>query len=197
MWETWFQSLAWEDPLEKNTGYPVQYSGLENSVDCTVHGITKSQTQLSDFHYFHFAWNAPLVSLILLRRSLVFPILLFFSISLHWSLRKASLPLLAILWNTAFRWVYVFFSPLPLASLLFTAICKASSDSHFAFLHFSWGWSWSPSPVQCHKPLSIVLQTLCLSDLIPWIYSSSLLYNMRDLIEVIEWPTGFPYFLYF
>ena len=29
-----------------------------------------------------------------------------------------------------------------LASRLFTAICKASSDSHFAFLHFfSWGWS--------------------------------------------------------
>ena len=27
------------------------------------------------------------------------------------------------------------FSPLPLASLLFSAICKASSDNHFAFLH--------------------------------------------------------------
>ena len=27
-------------------------------------------------------------------------------------------------------------SPLPLASLLFSAICKASSDKHFAFLHF-------------------------------------------------------------
>jgi len=32
---------------------------------------------------------------------------------------------------------YIFpFSPLPLASLLFSAICKASSDSHFAFFHF-------------------------------------------------------------
>ena len=31
-----------------------------------------------------------------------------------------------------FRWVYLSFSPLPLASRLFTAICKASSDSHFA-----------------------------------------------------------------
>ena len=38
-----------------------------------------------------FAWNVPLVSLIFLKRSLVFPILLFFSISLHWSLRKAFL----------------------------------------------------------------------------------------------------------
>ena len=32
-------------------GYPLQYSGLENSVDCIVHGFTKSQTQLSDFHF--------------------------------------------------------------------------------------------------------------------------------------------------
>ena len=32
------------------------------------------------------------------------------------------------------KWVYLSFSPLPFTSLLFTAICKASSDSHFAFL---------------------------------------------------------------
>ena len=31
-------------------GHPVHYSGLENSIDCTVHGVIKSQTQLSDFH---------------------------------------------------------------------------------------------------------------------------------------------------
>ena len=34
-----------------------------------------------------------------------------------------------------------FISPLPFASILFTAICKASSDNNFAFMHFSWGWS--------------------------------------------------------
>ena len=34
------------------------------------------------------------------------------------------------------KWVYLCFYPLLFASLLFTAICKASSDSHFAFLHF-------------------------------------------------------------
>ena len=31
-------------------GYPLQYSGLENSMDCTVHVVEKSQIQLSDFH---------------------------------------------------------------------------------------------------------------------------------------------------
>ena len=82
-----------------------------------------------------FSWNVPLLSLIFLKRSLVFPILLFSSISLHQSLRKAFLYLLAILWNSAFRWVYLSFSPLSFASLLFTAICKGSSENHFAFLH--------------------------------------------------------------
>ena len=77
-----------------------------------------------------------MVSLIFLKRSLVFPILLFSSISLHWLLKKAFLALLAILWNSAFRCLYLSFSPLLFASLLFTAICKASPDSHFAFLHF-------------------------------------------------------------
>ena len=32
-------------------GYPLQYSGLENSMDCIVHGITKSWTWLSHFHF--------------------------------------------------------------------------------------------------------------------------------------------------
>ena len=35
-----------------------------------------------------------------------------------------------------FRWVHLSLSPLPFASLLFSAVCKASSDNHFAFLHF-------------------------------------------------------------
>ena len=43
-----------------------------------------------------FAWNVPFESLIFLKRSLVFPILLFSSISLNWLLRKAFLSLLAI-----------------------------------------------------------------------------------------------------
>ena len=32
-------------------GYPLQYSGLENSMDYTVHGIAKSWTRLRDFHF--------------------------------------------------------------------------------------------------------------------------------------------------
>ena len=48
MWETWVRSLGWEDPLGK--GKATHYSGLENSMDCIVHGVAKSWTQLSDFY---------------------------------------------------------------------------------------------------------------------------------------------------
>ena len=47
MQETWVRSLDWEDPLGEGKGYPTQYSGLENSMDCIVHQVAKSQTQLS------------------------------------------------------------------------------------------------------------------------------------------------------
>ena len=51
-------------------GYPFQYSGPENSMDCMVHGVAKSWTRLSDFHFpslekemathFNFlAWKIP------------------------------------------------------------------------------------------------------------------------------------------
>ena len=80
-------------------------------------------------------------------------------------------------WNSAFKWVYLSFFPLPFASLLFLAICKTSSDNHVIFLYFFFlWWSWS---LQCHKHTSIVLQALCLSDVVPWIYLSLPLYNHK------------------
>ena len=36
--------------LGEGKGYPLQYSGLENSMDCIVYRVTKSLTRLSDFH---------------------------------------------------------------------------------------------------------------------------------------------------
>ena len=38
-------------------GYPPQYSGLENSTVCIVHGVTKSQTWLSNFHQYFPLWE--------------------------------------------------------------------------------------------------------------------------------------------
>ena len=52
--ETWVRSMGWEDSPGEGNGYPPQCSGLENSMDYTVHGVTKSGTWLSNFQ-FHFA----------------------------------------------------------------------------------------------------------------------------------------------
>ena len=42
----------------KGKGYPLQYSGLENSMDCIVHGVAESQTRLREFHcHFHHLQN--------------------------------------------------------------------------------------------------------------------------------------------
>ena len=49
MQETWVQSLGWEDPLEK--GKATHSSSLAWRIPWTVHGIAKSRTRLSDFHF--------------------------------------------------------------------------------------------------------------------------------------------------
>ena len=81
-----------------------------------------------------------------LKRSLVFPILLFSPISLHWSLRKDFLSLLAILWNSAFKWVYLSFSPLLFTS--FQASLVAQRLKHLPAMWETWvrslGWEDSP-----------------------------------------------------
>ena len=46
--EAWVQSLGWDDPLEKGTA--TQSSILAWRIPWTVHGVTKSRTQLSNFH---------------------------------------------------------------------------------------------------------------------------------------------------
>jgi len=42
--------------LREEKGYPLQYCGLENSMDCIVRGVSKSWTRLSGFH-FHFLFT--------------------------------------------------------------------------------------------------------------------------------------------
>ena len=58
MWETWVQSLGQEDSPGEGNGNLLQYACLENPMDrgawwATVHGVTKSQTRLSDFTSLH------------------------------------------------------------------------------------------------------------------------------------------------
>ena len=100
-----------------------------------------------------FAWNVPLVSLIFLKRSLDFPILLFSSISLHWSLRKAFLSLLAIL-ETLHSNGYIFPFLLCLSLLFYSQLfVRPPQTTILPFcISFPWGWSLSRPPVQFHWP---------------------------------------------
>ena len=74
--------------------------------------------------------------------------------------KEAFLSPLAIPWNSASKWVYLSFSPLPLVSLLFSAICKASSDSHFAFLHFFFSGQFHPSVLVFNSQWSSLREAL-------------------------------------
>ena len=127
-----------------------------------------------------FAWNVPLVSLIFLKRSLVFPILLFSSISLHWSLRRLSY-LCLLFFGTLHSNRNIFPFLLCLSLLFFSQLfVRPPQTTILPFcISFSWGWSWSLPSVQCHELPSIVHQALCLPDLIPWIYFSLPLYNRK------------------
>ena len=127
-----------------------------------------------------FAWNVPLVSLIFLKWSLVFTILLFFSVSLNCSLKNAFLSLLAILWNShSVRYIFLFLFCLLFLFFSQLFVRPPQTTTLSSYICFPWGWFWSPAPIQCYKPLSIVLQVLCLPDLIPWIYLSPPLYNHK------------------
>ena len=129
-----------------------------------------------------------MVSLIFLKRSLVFPILLFSSISLHWSLRKAFLSLLAILWNSAFKWEYLYFSPLLFTSLLFTAMCKTSSDNHFAFLHFfSLGMVLIPASCTMNlRPFPVYSHCLANVNFIIFLFGSLPRGRSKNLLSIRE-----------
>ena len=115
-----------------------------------------------------FAWNVPLVSLIFLKRSLVFPILLF---SLHWFLLHlflcidhwGRLSYLSLLFfGTLHSNGYIFTFLLYFLLLFFSQLFVRPPQTAILLfcISFPWGWSWSLSPVQCHEPLSIVHQAL-------------------------------------
>ena len=118
-----------------------------------------------------FAWY-----LIFLKRPLVFPILIFSSISLHLSLRKAFLSLLAIFFGTLHSdsvSFYFSFALLLFFSQLFVRLPRTTILPFFylgvVLITASCTMSWT----------SIHSSSGTLSDLIPWIYLSLPLYNCK------------------
>jgi len=121
-----------------------------------------------------FPWNVPLVCLIFLKRSLVFPILLFSFILCTDQWERLSY-LSLVFFGTLHSNGYIFPFLLCLQRLFFSQLfVRPPQTTILPFcISFSCRWSWSLLPVQCHEPPSIVLPSLCLSDLIPCLFVTS------------------------
>ena len=52
--DSWVGKIPWRRESLPTPGF---CSGLENSMDCIVHGVTKSQTELSNFHFHGSQWR--------------------------------------------------------------------------------------------------------------------------------------------
>ena len=64
MQETWIPSLGWGRSLGEGIGTPLQYCCLGNSMDTgvwcvAVHGVAKSLTRLSEFHFSWLKYTPP------------------------------------------------------------------------------------------------------------------------------------------
>ena len=117
------------DEWPHHRSYPGHHFWYSSVNSCHLFLISSASVRSLPFQAFIvpiFAWSIPLAPSVFLKRSLVFLILLFSSVSLHCSLQKPFLSLLASLWNSAFRLLYLSLSSLPLPSFL----------SYFPFLYF-------------------------------------------------------------
>ena len=114
-------------------GYPLQYSGLENSMDNIVHGVTKSHTRLSDFH-FHFITSA--------------------SFNICWFSFVLVLSFSAFIWfyNHHEKTVWRF-----LKKLKYHAYVSCSVVSNSLGIHFPWDFAGMNTGVGCHFLLRMSL----------------------------------------
>ena len=83
-------------------GYPLQYSGLENSMDCIDQGVAKSQTGLRDFH-FHVVINVSLYT------TYFFILQLILRCKLYLAYRNLSMIYLLYLFTVYFAWNLLYF----------------------------------------------------------------------------------------
>ena len=139
---------------------------LYSSSVCSCHFMLMSSASVTSLPFLSFivlicAWNIPLVSLIFLKKSLVFPILLFSSVFciVHlWRLSHLSLLFFGTLHSVGYILPFLFCLSFLFFSQLFVSLPQTSILP--CCISFSWGWFCSPPPVQCYEPSSIVLQAL-------------------------------------
>ena len=129
--------FTWVTPTSSLSGSlcPFLYSSSVHS--CYLFLISSASVRSLTFLSFIvpiFPWSIPMVSLIFLKRSIHFT-MYYFPLILALFTYKTFLSLLAILWKSAFHWVYLSLSCLLFTSLIFSTVFNASSGNHFAFSH--------------------------------------------------------------
>ena len=134
-----------------------------------------------------FAWNIPLVSLIFLKRSLVFPILLFSSISLNWSLRKAFLSLSLLFFGTLHSDGYIFPFLICLLLLFYSGFPVAQRVKHLPTMWETWVWS-----LGREDPLEkeMATQSSTLAWKIPWTEKAGRVQSMGLQRVGHDWVTS-------
>ena len=142
-------------------GYPLQYSGLENSIDCIVDGVTKSGQDWVTFTFtfckkYYLGITNFLEEISSLSHSIVF--LLFLCIDHLGRLFYFSLLFFGTLHSDGY--VFPFLLCLSLLFFLSYLLRPPRTTTLLFCISFSWGWSWSPPPIQYYKTLSIVPQAL-------------------------------------
>ena len=140
-----------------------------------------------------FAWNIPLVCLIFLKdiSSLSHSIVFLYLFALITEEGFLISPCYSL--ELCIQWVYLFFSPLPFVSLLFSAICKASPNNRFAFLHFFFLGMVLITATCAMSWTSIHSSSGTLSiDLISWIYLLLPLYNCEGFKSYLNGLAVFP-----
>ena len=110
-------------------GYPLQYSGLESSMDHIDHRVTKSQTQLSDFHC-HCISNSAITSIWYFLSLLKFSLYSFIlsrplSIFMTVTFNSSSARLLIFISLSSFWWEFALFFALKLIPMFphFACLC--------------------------------------------------------------------------
>ena len=90
IWETWVQSLGWEDPLKKGNTAHSSILAWRNSMDCIVHGVAKTRTSATFTHVFIesvMPSNYPIFCCHLLLLPSIFPSIRVFSSDLGLHIR--------------------------------------------------------------------------------------------------------------
>ena len=147
VWLRWVTTSSWLSWLLR----PFLYSSVYSCQLFLISSASLRSLLFLSFFVPIFAWNVPLIPPILLKRSLVFPILLFSSISLHCSFKKPFLSFLDVLWDSAFSWVYRSLFPLLLLLSFAQPFVKLPQITTLpSCIPFSLGWFWSLLPVQCY-----------------------------------------------